>query len=96
MNEDYPRCKKCGDYIHPNFPCEEAKALREPDTDYDVVIDVLTKHRNKLWEMTERNMRSISINIMDQIRLEQISEIDEAIHVWKTYNLANTNGTEDE
>lgn len=35
--EDYPRCKKCGDYMHPNFPCEETKALREPEEEYDLV-----------------------------------------------------------
>ena len=25
------KCKTCGDVIHPNFPCEEAKILRESD-----------------------------------------------------------------
>ena len=56
--------------------------------DYDVVVDVLTKHAQKLWKMTERNMRSeyIGMNIMDDIRLKQIETIDEAIRVWKNYN----------
>ena len=49
--------------------------------DYDVVIDALQKYRDTLWKMTERNMNSeyIGMNIMDNIRLEQIDELDEAI-----------------
>jgi len=49
--------------------------------DYDVVIDALQKYRDTLWKMTERNMNSeyIGMNIMDDIRLEQIDELDEAI-----------------
>jgi len=51
------------------------------DEDYDVVIDALQKYRDTLWKMTERNMNSeyIGMNIMDDIRLEQIDELDEAI-----------------
>jgi hypothetical protein len=51
------------------------------DDEYDVVIDVLQKHRNALWEMTKRNLESeyIGMNIMDHIRLEQIAELDRAI-----------------
>ena len=56
---------------------------------YDVVIDVLTKHKNKLEEMIDRNLRSeyIGINIMDQIRFKQISEIDDCIELWKNQKL---------
>lgn len=56
---------------------------------YDVVIDVLTKHKNKLEEMIDRNMRSgyVGINIMDQIRFKQISEIDDCIELWKNQKL---------
>jgi hypothetical protein len=55
--------------------------------DFDVVIDVLQKHRDKLWEMTKRNMQSefIGMNIMDDIRLSQMDELEEAIEVWKRY-----------
>ena len=65
---------------------------------YDVVVDVLTKHAQTLWQMTERNMRSeyIGMGIMDDIRLEQIARIDEAIRVWKTYNATNKDETKDE
>ncbi len=57
------------------------------EEEYDVVIDVLQKHRDKLWEMTKRNMQSefIGMNIMDDIRLSQIDELEEAIEVWKQH-----------
>ena len=57
------------------------------EKDYDVVVDVLQKHRDKLWEMTQQNMRSefLGIGIMDEIRLDQIDQIDEAIKVWKEH-----------
>lgn len=53
--------------------------------DYDVVIDTLTKHRDKLWEMTKSNMSSefFTMGIMDDIRLEQIDQLNAAIHMWK-------------
>jgi hypothetical protein len=53
------------------------------DDDYDVVIDTLTKHRDKLWKMTKSNMNSDMMNIMDSIRLEQIDQLDAAIRMWK-------------
>jgi hypothetical protein len=51
------------------------------DDDYDVVIDALQKYRDTLWKMTQRNITSeyIGWNIMDDIRMEQIQELDEAI-----------------
>jgi len=57
------------------------------EEDFDVVIEVLQKHRDKLWEMTKRNLASdyISLNIMDDIRLKQMDELEEAIDVWKRY-----------
>lgn len=49
--------------------------------DYDVVLDALQKHRDKLWEMINRNMSSEygALNIMDDIRFYQIEQLDEAI-----------------
>lgn len=57
------------------------------DVEYDVVIDVLQKHRDKLWEMTMQNMRSefMGIGIMDQIRLDQIDQLDDAMKMWKEH-----------
>jgi len=56
------------------------------EQDYDVVIDVLEKHRDKLWKMTQSNMNSDMMNIMDDIRLEQISQLEQAMELWKNRN----------
>lgn len=55
------------------------------EQEYDVVLDVLQKHADKLWEMTRRNMTSeyIGMGIMDDIRLEQIEQLKEAMELWK-------------
>lgn len=56
------------------------------EEDYDVVVDVLQKHRATLWKMTQQNMNAESFNVMDEIRLEQIDEIDKAIVMWINRN----------
>ena len=57
------------------------------ENDYDVVIDVLTKHRDKLQQMVDQNLRSefIGMGIMDDIRLEQIAKIDQCLALWKAH-----------
>jgi hypothetical protein len=57
--------------------------MDEVNEDYDVVVDVLQKHRAILWKMTQQNMNADSFNVMDQIRLEQIDQLDKAIIMWK-------------
>jgi hypothetical protein len=52
------------------------------EEDFDVVVDVLQKHRTTLWKMTQQNMNAELFNIMDQIRLEQIDQLDKAIVMW--------------
>jgi hypothetical protein len=52
--------------------------------DYDVVIDTLQKHKDKLWKMTKSNMDNDMMNIMDDIRLEQISQLEKAIAMWQS------------
>jgi len=52
--------------------------------EYDVVIDVLEKHKDKLWKMTQSNMNADMMNIMDDIRLEQISQLQKAIVMWQS------------
>ena len=49
--------------------------------DFDVVLDALRKRRDDLWKMTQRNMNSeyVGLNIMDDIRLRQIDELDDAL-----------------
>jgi hypothetical protein len=53
--------------------------------DYDVVIDALQKHRDRLWDMTNRNMNSefVPLNIMDDIRFYQTEQLDAAIEARK-------------
>ena len=53
------------------------------DEEYDVVIDTLQKQRDRLWKMTQSNMNMDMMNIMDDIRLEQISQLEKAIELWK-------------
>ena len=58
------------------------------DDDFDIVIHVLQTHRDKLWKMTKSNMNSefMSMGIMDDIRLEQIDQLDNAIKWYKMQN----------
>jgi hypothetical protein len=53
------------------------------EEDYDVVIDTLQKQRDILWKMTQQNMNADMFNIMDQIRLEQIDQLDKAMVMWE-------------
>jgi hypothetical protein len=52
--------------------------------EYDVVIATLQEKKDKLWKMTQANMNSdfIGMNIMDDIRLQQIQELNEAMGMW--------------
>ena len=61
--------------------------MKISENDYDVVIDVLTKHRDKLQQMVDQNLRSefIGMGIMDDIRLEQIAKIDQCLALWKAH-----------
>lgn len=52
------------------------------DQEYDVVLDTLQKQKDALWKLTQSNMNMDMFNIMDQIRLEQIQELNEAIGMW--------------
>jgi len=53
------------------------------DDDFDVVVHALQTHRDILWKMTERNTNNDMFNVMDQIRLEQIDQLDNAIKCHK-------------
>jgi len=54
------------------------------EIEYDVVIDTLQKHKDILWKMTKSNMDNDMMNIMDDIRLEQISQLEKAIAMWQS------------
>ena len=49
---------------------------------YDVVIDVLQKHYDKLWDMSKNKE---DWGMMDFIRLEQMQKLKEAMKVWKKH-----------
>ena len=53
--------------------------------DYDVVLDILQKHYDKLWKMTEQNMNSdfTGMSLMDDIRFKQMEQLEQAIDMWK-------------
>ncbi len=68
-------------------------------TEYDVVISTLQAKKDSLWRMTQQNMNSefIGMNIMDDIRLEQIGELNEAMGmwlIWKEEKHANKTNTQ--
>jgi len=56
------------------------------EEDYDIVLDTLQKQKDILWKMTKSNMDHDMFNIMDQIRLEQIDQLDKAIIMWREKN----------
>lgn len=55
------------------------------EEDFDIVIDTLQKQRDVLWKITKSNMNCelFEMGIMDQIRLEQIDQLDKAIKMWR-------------
>jgi hypothetical protein len=57
--------------------------MNEYDEEYDVVIATLQEKRDRLWNMTQSNMNHDMFNIMDEIRLEQIDELENAMSMWK-------------
>ena len=56
------------------------------EQDYDVVLSTLGEKRNLLWKMTQSNMNSefMDMGIMDDIRLEQIDQLDKAMKLWQS------------
>lgn len=46
------------------------------EKEYDVVLDALRIHRDKLWNITNSHDQW---GIMDTLRMEQIQKLDEAI-----------------
>ena len=53
------------------------------DEEYEVEIATLQEKRDRLWNMTQSNMNHDMFNIMDEIRLEQIDELEKAMELWK-------------
>lgn len=59
-------------------------------SDYDVVLDTLQKHHDKLMGMVNRNLNCefLGLNIMDDIRLRQCDELKTAMRMWMDYKQA--------
>jgi hypothetical protein len=54
------------------------------EEEYDVVVDILQKHYDKLWNMTQAQMESgYGMSIMDDIRFKQMDQLQQAIGIWK-------------
>ena len=53
------------------------------EDDFDIVLATLQEKRDRLWKMTQSNMNSDMFNVMDDIRLEQIDQLDKAMASWK-------------
>jgi hypothetical protein len=54
------------------------------EEEYDVVVDVLEKHYNKLFHMSIAQMNSgYGMGIMDDIRFKQMNQLQQAIDMWK-------------
>jgi hypothetical protein len=53
-------------------------------SDYDVVVDTLQKQYDKLWNMTRAQMDSeYGMSLLDDIRFEQMDQLQQAINMWK-------------
>jgi hypothetical protein len=50
------------------------------EQEYDVVLDVLQKHHDRLWALTKGNDEWA---MMDFIRLEQMDQLKHAMQLWK-------------
>lgn len=57
----------------------------DADYDYDVVIDTLQEKYDQLYKMNERNANCefMGFGLMDDIRAEQMDELQAAIKMWK-------------
>lgn len=55
------------------------------DEEFDIVVDTLQKKVDELWKITNSNMSCefLGMGIMDDIRLDQISQLKQAILLWK-------------
>jgi hypothetical protein len=61
---------------------DESSKEESMTPEYDVVIATLEEKKQALWKMTQSNMNMDMVNLMDDIRLEQIQELNEAMGMW--------------
>ena len=62
------------------------------DSTYDVVLDVLQKHYDRLMDLTMSTMNNeyIGTGIMNSIRYDQCEQLKEAMDVWKAHKRGDT------
>lgn len=55
------------------------------DEEFDIVVDTLQKKIDELWKITNSNMSCefLGMGIMDDIRLDHIMQLKQAILLWK-------------
>lgn len=59
---------------------ETTPEMTEEEKEYDVVLDVLQKHYDKLWNMSKNKE---DWGMMDFIRLDQMDQLKKAMTLWK-------------
>lgn len=59
---------------------ETTPEMTEEEKEYDVVLDVLQKHYDKLWDMSKNKE---DWGMMDFIRLDQMDQLKKAMTLWK-------------
>ena len=59
---------------------ETTPEMTEEEKEYDVVLDVLQKHYDKLWDMSKNKE---DWGMMDFIRLDQMDQLKKAMILWK-------------
>jgi hypothetical protein len=55
----------------------------ENEKDFDPVIDALQERMEALWNLTQSNINLGMFNVMDQIRLQHMKELEQAIQLWE-------------
>ena len=63
--------------------------MTDDETDYDVVLDVLQKHYDKLLGVDKHVNEFTPFGIMQQIRMKQCHELQMAMKVWQNYKKDN-------
>lgn len=61
----------------------------DDEPDYDVVLDTLQKHHDKLMGVDKHVNEYSHFGIMQQIRMKRCHEITMAMKVWQDYRKAN-------
>ena len=58
--------------------------MSEETDDFDIVVDTLQKTIDKFQKMIRDNIRADMFNLMDEIRIEQITQLEKAIKMWES------------